>query len=101
MLSMVGHHGQTAPTTTTTTTTTAAAAAAAAAATTTTTRGSIEEPRAGSKKSGPQTTPLGGAFGWTKEEDMRLTDIMKKYKNPTNWEPIAKQLGRNRTYVFT
>jgi Myb-like DNA-binding domain len=40
-----------------------------------------------------------GVFGWTKEEDMRLTDIMKKYKNPRDWEPIAKELDRNRTYV--
>ena len=37
-----------------------------------------------------------GVFGWTKEEDMRLTEIMKKYKNPRDWEPIAKELDRNR-----
>jgi Myb-like DNA-binding domain len=42
-----------------------------------------------------------GVFGWTKEEDMRLTDIMKKYKNPRDWTPIAKELDRNRTYVKT
>lgn len=30
-------------------------------------------------------------FGWSKEEDNRLTDIMKKYKNPRDWEPIAKE----------
>lgn len=40
-----------------------------------------------------------GVFGWTKEEDMRLTEIMKKHKNPRDWEPIAKELARNRTYV--
>ena len=38
-----------------------------------------------------------GVFGWTKEEDMRLTEIMKKHKNPRDWEPIAKELARNRT----
>ena len=47
------------------------------------------------------TTPFvaskSGVFGWTKEEDMRLTEIMKKHKNPRDWEPIAKELGRNRT----
>ena len=37
-----------------------------------------------------------GVFGWTKEEDMRLTEIMKKFKNPRDWEPIAKELDRNR-----
>ena len=47
------------------------------------------------------TTPFvaskSGVFGWTKEEDMRLTEIMKKHKNPRDWEPIAKELARNRT----
>lgn len=38
-----------------------------------------------------------GVFGWTKEEDMRLTEIMKKYKNPRDWEPIAKELNRDRS----
>ena len=31
---------------------------------------------------------------------MRLTEIMKKHKNPRDWEPIAKELARNRTYVM-
>jgi hypothetical protein len=47
------------------------------------------------------TTPFvaskSGVFGWTKEEDIRLGEIMKKHKNPRDWEPIATDLGRNRT----
>jgi hypothetical protein len=39
----------------------------------------------------------GGSFGWTKEEDSRLTDILKKYKNPRDWSPIAKELNRGRS----
>lgn len=41
----------------------------------------------------------GGSYGWSKEEDMRLTEVMKKYKNPRDWEPIAKEHNCNRTYV--
>jgi hypothetical protein len=57
-------------------------------------------------KGGPQNTiltssyppsPKSGPFGWSKEEDSRLTDIMKKYKNPRDWEPIAKEHNRGRT----
>jgi hypothetical protein len=44
----------------------------------------------------PFVASKSGVFGWTKEEDMRLTEIMKKHKNPRDWEPIAKELGRNR-----
>lgn len=43
------------------------------------------------------STPKVGPFGWTKEEDKRLTDIMKKYKNARDWEPIAKEHNRGRT----
>ena len=59
-------------------------------------------------KGGPQNTimtspypssPKGGPFGWSKEEDSRLTEIMKKYKNPRDWEPISKEHNRGRTYV--
>jgi len=39
----------------------------------------------------------GGVYSWSKEDDMRLTDIMKKYKNPRDWEPIAKEFGRGKT----
>lgn len=38
-----------------------------------------------------------GAFSWTKDDDIRLTDIMKKYKNPRDWEPISKELGVGKT----
>ncbi|GAX11948.1 hypothetical protein FisN_8Lh036 [Fistulifera solaris] len=41
--------------------------------------------------------PKAGPFGWTKEEDARLTELMKKYKNPHDWEPIAKDHNRGRT----
>lgn len=34
-----------------------------------------------------------GVFSWSKEDDVRLTEIMKKYKNPRDWEPIAKEHG--------
>lgn len=44
-----------------------------------------------------QPTPKNGPFGWTKEEDARLTEIMKKYKNPRDWSPIAKEHGRGRS----
>lgn len=38
-----------------------------------------------------------GAFSWTKDDDMRLTEVMKKYKNPRDWEPIAKEHGAEKT----
>jgi len=38
-----------------------------------------------------------GVFSWSKEDDMRLTEIMKKYKNPRDWEPIAKEHGLGKT----
>ena len=38
-----------------------------------------------------------GVFSWTKEDDMRLTEIMKKYKNPRDWEPIAKEHGLGKS----
>jgi hypothetical protein len=43
-----------------------------------------------------QPGPKTGPFGWTKEEDSRLSEIMKKYKNPRDWEPIAKDHNRGR-----
>ncbi len=39
----------------------------------------------------------GGVYNWTKEDDARLTDIMKKFKNPKDWEPIAKEFGRGKS----
>jgi len=38
-----------------------------------------------------------GVYGWSKDDDAWLTEIMKKYKNPRDWEPIAKQHGRGKT----
>mmetsp|Transcript_1095 Transcript_1095/g.2805 ORF Transcript_1095/g.2805 Transcript_1095/m.2805 type:complete len:1092 (+) Transcript_1095:257-3532(+) len=38
-----------------------------------------------------------GVFSWSKEDDTRLTEIMKKYKNPRDWEPIAKEHGMGKT----
>lgn len=38
-----------------------------------------------------------GIYTWTKEDDSRLTDVMKKYKNPRDWEPIAKDHGRGKS----
>lgn len=45
----------------------------------------------------PYVSTKNGPFGWSKEEDMRLTDIMKKYKNPRDWEPISKEHNRGRS----
>jgi len=38
-----------------------------------------------------------GVFSWTKDDDARLTEIMKKYKNPRDWEPIAKEHGAGKS----
>jgi Myb-like DNA-binding domain len=38
-----------------------------------------------------------GIYAWTKEDDDRLTEVMKKYKNPRDWEPISKDHGRGKT----
>lgn len=42
-------------------------------------------------------TNAGGVYGWTKEEDNALTEVMKKFKNPRDWEPIAKEHGYNKS----
>ena len=39
----------------------------------------------------------GSSGGWDKDDDEALMQIMKKIKNPKNWEPIAKRLNRNKT----
>jgi hypothetical protein len=39
----------------------------------------------------------GGVYGWSQDEDDRLTEVMKKYKNPRDWEPIAKEHGCGKT----
>jgi Myb-like DNA-binding domain len=38
-----------------------------------------------------------GVFSWTKDDDIRLTEVMKKYKNPRDWEPVAKEHGMGKT----
>lgn len=38
-----------------------------------------------------------GVFSWTKDDDLRLTEVMKKYKNPRDWEPIAKEHGAGKS----
>jgi Myb-like DNA-binding domain len=38
----------------------------------------------------------GGAFSWSKDDDNRLAEIMKKHKNPRDWEPISKEHGRGK-----
>jgi len=37
-----------------------------------------------------------GVYNWTKDDDARLTEVMKKYRNPKDWEPIAKEHGRGK-----
>jgi hypothetical protein len=37
------------------------------------------------------------SFGWSKDEDFRLTEIMKKYKNPRDWAPISIELNCGRS----
>merc|ERR1712238_237850 len=38
-----------------------------------------------------------GVFSWSKDDDSQLTEIMKKYKNPRDWEPIAKEHGMGKS----
>lgn len=38
-----------------------------------------------------------GVFSWSKDDDSRLAEIMKKYKNPRDWEPIAKEHGMGKS----
>jgi len=45
-----------------------------------------------------QAQPIkGGVYNWSKEDDARLTEIMKKYRNPRDWDPIAKEHGRGKS----
>jgi hypothetical protein len=44
-----------------------------------------------------QKSATGGSFSWSKEDDSRLSEVMKKFKNPRDWEPIAKEHGRGKT----
>lgn len=42
-------------------------------------------------------TRAAGIYTWTKEDDTHLSEVMKKYKNPRDWEPIAKDHGRGKS----
>ena len=44
-----------------------------------------------------KTNSIGGIYSWTKDDDLRLTEIMKKYKNPRDWDPIANEFGRGKS----
>jgi len=39
----------------------------------------------------------GAVFNWSKDDDSRLSEIMKKYKTPRDWEPIAREHARGKT----
>lgn len=39
----------------------------------------------------------GGVYSWTKSDDARLTEIMKKFKNPKDWEPVAEEFGGGKS----
>ena len=54
----------------------------------------------------PPNPKIGGVYNWSKEEDVRLTFVMKKYRNASNhngsdgrdnWDAIAKEHGRNKS----
>jgi hypothetical protein len=51
---------------------------------------------------GPGPDPMmaknaaGGIFTWSKEDDYRLSEIMKKYKNPKDWSPVAQEHARGK-----
>jgi len=38
-----------------------------------------------------------GVCNWSKDDDLRLTQVMKKFRNPVDWEPIAREHGRGKT----
>jgi len=40
---------------------------------------------------------MGNSFSWNKADDARLQDVLKKHKNPKNWDAIAKDFGFGRT----
>lgn len=41
--------------------------------------------------------PSGAIFNWTKEDDAKLIEVMKKYKNPRDWEPVAREHARGKS----
>mmetsp|Transcript_20231 Transcript_20231/g.29617 ORF Transcript_20231/g.29617 Transcript_20231/m.29617 type:complete len:285 (+) Transcript_20231:1-855(+) len=38
-----------------------------------------------------------GGFSWSKNDDTRLSEVLKKFKNPKDWEKVAKEFGLGRT----
>ena len=44
------------------------------------------------------SSAMKGVYSWSKDDDARLTDVMKKFRNPKDWEPIAKEHGRGKRY---
>lgn len=38
-----------------------------------------------------------GIYNWNKNDDSRLSEILKKFKNPKDWDSIAKEFGRGKT----
>ena len=46
---------------------------------------------------GSAETGNGCSFNWSKSDDGRLQDLLKKHKNPKDWVAIAKDLGFGRT----
>ena len=45
----------------------------------------------------PSNHHMSNPFGWTPEDDQRLSDIMKKYKNPSDWEIVSKEHNRGKS----
>jgi len=46
---------------------------------------------------GSAETGNGCSFNWSKSDDGRLQDLLKKHKNPKDWVAIAKDFGFGRT----
>ena len=38
-----------------------------------------------------------GSFSWSKDDDKRLQEVLKKHKNPKDWDAISKDFGAGRT----
>ena len=52
----------------------------------------IHKPQFSSSHGDPGSKVAGGG-NWTKEEDAKLLEIMRKVKNPKHYEPLAKKLN--------
>jgi len=58
---------------------------------------SLSGPGAGHGVQSAMKMSKNGTFNWSKADDNRLQDILKKFKNPKDWDAIAKELGGGRT----